>query len=96
MTNSRGGGASDGFPSGVPPSTQAASVAISLSVMRRSLRNGTPSVIFHGGIWWVDVYSLMSSHQLTACLKVISEKGPTCPGRWHSWQRLCRIGATSR
>ena len=51
VMNWRGGGASDGFPSGVPPSAQPASVAISLSVMCRSLRNGRPPVIFHGGIW---------------------------------------------
>ena len=25
-----------------------------------------------------------------------AEEGPTWPGRWHSWQRFCRIDATSR
>ena len=56
-----------GSPSGVPPSAQAASVAMSLSDMLRSLWNGTPSTGFHGGIFRLCVYSLISEAQLTAC-----------------------------
>ena len=95
--NVAAGGAVAGSPCGVPPSAHAVSVAISAGASERSCLNfgPTPGVGFHGGIRRSSTTPAMSSARLRACSKVSSAKGPTCPLRWHSWQFLWRIGATS-
>src|SRR5258708_3556158 len=93
---SRGLGASFRSPSLAPPSTHATSVSISCLLSERSSAKcpycGSAN---HGGIFLVTTSDLIALAHGRASLYEINENGAISPGRWHSWQWLCRMGATS-
>src|SRR5579872_4480972 len=87
-----------GSPCGAPESTHFTMVAICASLSDMSFwKLCTPTLLSrcHGGIWRFTTRSLMERAHGRASSYVSSDIGAIALGRWHSWQRACRIGAMS-
>src|SRR5262249_29903633 len=83
-------------PSGDPPSTHAAIVAISASDRLGSFENvPTWGSAPHGGITRATTFCLTARAHGRTSSKLVSAIGAIAPGRWHSTQLLYKIGATS-
>src|SRR5262249_4558207 len=94
--NSGGFGKSPGFPSGAPPSTQAAIVSMSACCRLTSFEYlPTVGSAPHGGIWRATTFCLIARAHGRASSNAMSDIGAIAVGRWHSTQFLYRIGATS-
>src|SRR5689334_15411993 len=97
-SNLRGGGISAELPLGAPSSTHLTMVAISWSDSDTSfLKWRTPTFLsmYQGGISRATTFCVIDLAQGLASSKVSRDMGANVSGRWHTWQRFWRIGATS-